>query len=1300
MNCPNCGTPEKARVRVCGNCGTTYASEDLLEYRQLEFLLSETSSWLESVGRRAPYVKKFEELKARILPAKPEPLTVSVAPPQPKPQPAPVTPATVISQQPKPVIAVQAPAPPAAPVATPVPPQPQKPKAEAIPFDQWLLSERNIKFALYSGGLLFVLAGLIFIGLNWDKLNGALKLVVTLFVTGFLYASGLFLMSRKFLKFGGVALLTIASSFVPINFAVLQIYIARDLGVTNETMWLIASLFAVAVYAVTTIYTRTQSLAYLSLLAMASGVSAILRIANAPFANYLLAYSILALGFLAAAHLARRNSVTEFVRFPLLIVSQIAAPILLVVSASAWLVMRLSADNPLGNPWAALAALLVGTVFYAATDWLYGWRIARWVVGAAFAATVLFALFELKLSLNWIGFAMSVLALGYMLAAYALEQKKSREDALPLLVESHLGAPALFGINALVWLYSFSCATCGADNPWISIAAMFIGVLFYGATDALYRQAAARAAWGIAFGVAFFFALVQFHLPSNSIAFGMTLLALIYLGAAYAFEKYSSPRAAFSLLIEAQIATPVLFVANAVLWMGGSALTWLSLGAMFLVVAFYVATDLLFHVRAARWASGATFATTFLFTLNQLHLVANAIGLVMTVLAVGYLALAYLIEKRSSRSEGLPFFGEAQLMALPLFLANAFLWIRSTGCGACPDGSPWLSLGAMFLVVVFFVATDALYQQRAARWASAIFFAAAIVFALTELKLTPIQTGIILKVLALAYLVLGYVLERREAKRAAGMPLYATAYVVAGFVTFQSLLKLPNGQFDLALALIADALLLAVSAKKHRNYSWMYGAVWLFMAPMFLFLQLYVPGLVGQGVGLGALMVIYVAAGYGVGQRTKYYSGPFLTAAAFLSVVVVALTWANGLVAVGTLVVIALAYAFVAVWLGWQWLLLATLTATNLAVAALTRSYSLTDDSSVRALTLCCGALGVAFAFSGYALRRAGLSRWAMPLYLVAVLNSGGAYIESLALQKEFAVGASAVFAALALVFAWLEREEFEKSLTNLPTVLSYVGTAMILIGTFFALDWARLTNLWQPFIAGICALLILLEWFVHGEAVGKIYVVPARQVGLVALLTASVGALLDTNFVASALTLGIAGVALIGDGVYRKMNYWVYGGVGMFVLAIWFLLRNWNVTQLQAYVMPFAFWLLAIGWNEKRRGHRQEYLILSMAGLLVLMGSALWQSLGSVWYSALLGVESIAALYWGIRTKTRGYVQLSILSLLGNGIVLFWFGFANLDKWLQLSVVGLLLLAIGLVALFRREQVLSAMQELNRWEA
>ena len=68
---------------------------------------------------------------------------------------------------------------------------------------------------------------------------------------------------------------------------------------------------------------------------------------------------------------------------------------------------------------------------------------------------------------------------------------------------------------------------------------------------------------------------------------------------------------------------------------------------------------------------------------------------------------------------------------------------------------------------------------------------------------------------------------------------------------------------DLAKILLGDVLLLAVSAAIHRDYRWVYGAVWLFMLPVYLIVYLNVPVLYHQGLLMGALGLLYVAAGYG-----------------------------------------------------------------------------------------------------------------------------------------------------------------------------------------------------------------------------------------------------------------------------------------------------------------------------------------------------------------------------------------------------------------------------------------------------
>ena len=72
--CPHCGTPERARVKVCPSCGEAYAGQDLLEESQLAFLIKETAGWNVSQSLRAPYVERLVSLRARLQRLEPVPL--------------------------------------------------------------------------------------------------------------------------------------------------------------------------------------------------------------------------------------------------------------------------------------------------------------------------------------------------------------------------------------------------------------------------------------------------------------------------------------------------------------------------------------------------------------------------------------------------------------------------------------------------------------------------------------------------------------------------------------------------------------------------------------------------------------------------------------------------------------------------------------------------------------------------------------------------------------------------------------------------------------------------------------------------------------------------------------------------------------------------------------------------------------------------------------------------------------------------------------------------------------------------
>jgi len=947
MECPNCGTHGKASFKKCHSCGEIFANQDIIELRQLEFLVDETATWEVAETVRSPYAERLKSLRSRLQHRMTdvEEVVAEVAV-LPTPEPIPTEPQPVLGPRLEEL------------EPTPVP------SPEKEPFDQWLLSERNIKIALYSGGLLLVLAGLIFIGVNWTRIPGPGKFAITLLVTGLMYLGGYLLYQRPAYRIGGVALLGIASGFLTLNFAVLQIYVLGPGGLRDDVMWLIASPLCLLVYMLTAYWIQADLFTYINIAAIISTLTALLVVIKAALLSYLVAYALLGLVLLFLARGFRMTRFEEYTHLPLQIVSQVGIPVVILAS----------------------------------------------IVG----------------------------------------------------------------------------------------------------------------------------------------------------------------------------------------------------------------------------------------------------------------------------------------------------WSSETGCWSCNSGSPWLAIIALVVGVLFYVSTDILYKWLAVRWAATALLVLTFTFALIELKFSELAGGIALMILALVYVGIGYVLERREEDPAGGWPFYALAYILAFYVTLQSI----TDKGYLAMVMFGDVILLGISAAIHQNYWWVCGAAWLFMLPIYLVISMFVPALHNQGLLMGVLGLNYMAAGYALGRRELRLGGPFLTAAAFLSILTVALTWNNLIVVSLLLALIAVLYLLVALWRRWTWMLFPALLAVNLAV--LTINFLLFKSATTWApiLIISYAILGFVLVLGALGLRRNEQGNWAWPLYIVGGLDLVGAYLAGLIYSSWLAFSLSVVLAVLLLAFAWLERSAFTK--LKLPPLLTYLGIAVIFIGFGYLINItiSRSGQVWPGFIAGLCALCVLLAGVIRHDLLNSIYSTPLRIAGLWLMVIPMGGALLILEPILGAITFGIAGVTYVADAALRRILNLAYLGIGAFIVVIWALLVQFKVTESQAYVIPLGIVLIGAGWNERQRGGGLKYRLPTLLGLLVLMGSAFVQSIpkDGFPYALLLMVESLIALAFGIRTHLRGYVQLGVLALIVNAVVQLGPGFLDLPRWIQIGVTGIILLGVGMGALFKREEILTTRKKLTdewrTWES
>jgi hypothetical protein len=140
------------------------------------------------------------------------------------------------------------------------------------------------------------------------------------------------------------------------------------------------------------------------------------------------------------------------------------------------------------------------------------------------------------------------------------------------------------------------------------------------------------------------------------------------------------------------------------------------------------------------------------------------------------------------------------------------------------------------------------------------------------------------------------------------------------------------------------------------------------------------------------------------------------------------------------------------------------------------------------------------------------------------------------------------------------------------------------------------------------------------------------------------------------------------------------------------------DVSEPQAYVIPLGLALLGVAWYERWKMGGRLYYILSILGLVLLLGSAFYQSLhsGAYAYAALLLFECLVFIALGVRMRSRSYVQLGGLALITNAIVQLGPGFIDLPRWVQIGVTGGILLGGGLAGLFKREEILVGGRKLR----
>ncbi|MBE2221882.1 MAG: hypothetical protein IAF02_10095 [Anaerolineae bacterium] len=143
---------------------------------------------------------------------------------------------------------------------------------------------------------------------------------------------------------------------------------------------------------------------------------------------------------------------------------------------------------------------------------------------------------------------------------------------------------------------------------------------------------------------------------------------------------------------------------------------------------------------------------------------------------------------------------------------------------------------------------------------------------------------------------------------------------------------------------------------------------------------------------------------------------------------------------------------------------------------------------------------------------------------------------------------------------------------------------------------------------------------------------------------------------------------------------------------SMWLLLIQ-NARELQLYAVPAGAYLLLMGWLEWQNGSRAIARWLDWLGVLILYGSAFWQSFGAhgELYALLMIVEGLLIAWLGSLRRLRRLLYLGV-----TGVITAVVG-QLIEPLLALNTFVLLLLGAGLVGLgIALERRLDKVRELS----
>ncbi|HEV2283719.1 MAG TPA: hypothetical protein VGX75_15150 [bacterium] len=349
-------------------------------------------------------------------------------------------------------------------------------------------------------------------------------------------------------------------------------------------------------------------------------------------------------------------------------------------------------------------------------------------------------------------------------------------------------------------------------------------------------------------------------------------------------------------------------------------------------------------------------------------------------------------------------------------------------------------------------------------------------------------------------------------------------------------------------------------------------------------------------------------------------------------------------------------------------------------------------------------------------IRRLRSAEWGMPFYTFGGVGLVGWLMATARASTIPELGARvlvlAAGTAIAAMLAWRWRD------TRIGTATALFGAAAV--AALFAWRQVSAPNA-EPRIAAIALGFGALWWGALADAARRtrrsptgdlvVFWTPAVRLIAIVLGAGTFGASVlslalgstgsDHAFV---LCLALVGFLVLEVATLEDREILSYLALLMLEAAwgLW-LYYDQRVRAIQPYAIPGALYLFWVGLDQFRRRRKRLAWLIDAAGLILLLGSSLLQSItealssSTLVYGGLVAVESLSVTWWGLARHVRRFVLAGAAVLVLDLTAQVFQPLLLMSRWVLTGVVGLSLIIGGLIVERQREAIA---EFVERWRA